>query len=275
MIYHLLCGTIGCMEKKGFEKLVWLMEHLRSPEGCPWDREQTLKSLIPYIVEEAYELCHAIEEGSEDAIKEECGDLLFQVLFVSQIAREKGWFTIDDVIEESFQKMVRRHPHVFGSSRAETAGEVLQQWAEIKKEEKAEKRREGFLSDIEEGMPALVRAQKVSKRVAKIGFDWKDIEEVVEKLEEELAELKEALSKKSAPHIEEELGDLLFTLVNIGRHSGVDPEWALARTVKKFIQRFHHLEEELRQMGKTLEEATLEEMERLWQEAKRKDNSTS
>ncbi len=263
------------MEKTGFERLLWLMEHLRSPGGCPWDREQTLKSLVPYILEEAYELCHAMEEGSIEEIKEECGDLLFQVLFVSQIAREEGWFTMEDVLRESFEKMVRRHPHVFGDKRADSAQEVLKQWTNIKEEEKRRKKKEeGFLSNIEEGMPALLKAQKVSRRVAKIGFDWKDIADVLEKLEEELEELKEAVAAKEDHRIEEELGDLMFTLVNISRFSGVDPEWALTRTVKKFIHRFHHLERKLDRMGKTLEDATLEEMEALWQETKRKDNST-
>ena len=262
------------MEKTGFERLIWLMEHLRSPGGCPWDREQTLNSLIPYILEEAYELCHAMEEGSKEDIKEECGDLLFQVLFVSQIAREEGWFTIEDVLKDSFDKMVRRHPHVFGDKRAESAHDVLKQWADIKEEEREEKKGEGFLSDIEEGMPALLKAQKVSRRVAKVGFDWKDMAGVLNKLEEEVEELKEAVAAKEDHRIEEELGDLMFTLVNVSRFSGVDPEWALARTVKKFIHRFHHLEKKLDRMGKSLEDATLEEMEALWQETKRNANST-
>lgn len=263
-------GNNDSGKKTDISKLTALMERLRAPGGCPWDREQTMKSLTPFIIEEAYEVISAIDSGDMEHIKEELGDLLFQVIFVSQIAAEEGSFSLSDVIDLSHKKMVGRHPHVFGESRADTPEEVLKQWAEIKKAEKKEKgvKEEGYLAGIPEVLPALLRAHKISQKASKVGFDWKGVEEVLEKLDEETAEFKEAVRTRKAEHMEEELGDMLFTMVNIGRFLQVNPEEALRRTIAKFIYRFHHLEMAIIQKGETLSTTNMEEMERLWQEAK-------
>lgn len=262
----------------GIKRLVELMATLRSPGGCPWDRAQTIKSLTPFIIEEAYEVVSAIDSGDMEHIKEELGDLLFQVIFVSQMASEEGSFDLEDVMDGSYEKMVGRHPHVFGESRAETPGEVLAQWAEIKKAEKKDKASgEGLLAGVPEDLPALLRAHKVSQKAARVGFDWKRVDEVLEKLDEETAEFKEAVRGRRAKDMEEELGDMLFTMVNIGRFLEVNPEDALRRTIAKFIRRFHHLERVVVQKGGTLSTTGMDEMERLWQEAKaseKKDGKT-
>jgi len=252
-------------------KLTALMERLRAPDGCPWDKEQTMKSLTPFIIEEAYEVVSAIDSGDMEHIKEELGDLLFQVIFISQMASEEGFFCLRDVIDLSHDKMVGRHPHVFGESKAETPEEVLRQWAEIKKAEKKAKEKEteeGYLAGIPEVLPALLRAHKVSQKASKAGFDWKNVDEVMEKLDEETAEFKTAVKGKKADAMEEELGDMLFTMVNIGRFLEVNPEDALRRTIAKFITRFHYLERAIIQKGDTLSTTDMGEMERLWQEAK-------
>ncbi|MBI1911806.1 MAG: nucleoside triphosphate pyrophosphohydrolase [Deltaproteobacteria bacterium] len=246
------------------------MERLRAPNGCPWDKEQTLESLIPFIIEEAYEVISAIDSKDPSHIKEELGDLLFQVIFASQITKEKNEFDIADVIDTSFTKMVRRHPHVFGDVKAETPEEVLKHWAEIKKEEKKEagKKEEGYLSGIPEVLPALLRAHKVSQKAAKVGFDWKDVSEVLAKMEEEMNEFRQAVLAKNTEEMEEELGDFLFTVVNIGRFLEVNPENALRKTIGKFINRFHYIEKRLDEKGMDLSTTPIEEMERLWQESK-------
>lgn len=261
----------GDSNKPDISKLTALMERLRAPDGCPWDKEQTMRSLTPFIIEEAYEVVSAIDSGDMEHIKEELGDLLFQVIFISQMASEDGKFSLRDVIDLSHAKMVNRHPHVFGESKAETPEEVLRQWAEIKKAEKKAKEKdaeEGYLAGIPEVLPALLRAHKISQKASKVGFDWKSIEEVMEKLDEETAEFKAAVRSKQADAMEEELGDMLFTMVNIGRFLEVNPEDALRRTIAKFIARFHHLERAIIQRGETLSTTDMEEMERLWQEAK-------
>ena len=256
-------------EKADISSLEVLMKRLRAPDGCPWDKEQTMQSLTPFIIEEAYEVISAIDSGDMEHIREELGDLLFQVIFVSQLASEQGKFTLSDVIDGSHEKMVSRHPHVFGESRAETSEEVLKQWAEIKKAEKKGKdTAEGYLSGIPEVLPALLRAHKISQKASKAGFDWRSAEEVLEKLDEETSEFKEAVKSGKAADMEEELGDMLFTMVNIGRILEVNPEDALRRTISKFISRFHHVERALIQKGDDLSTADLSEMERLWQEAK-------
>ena len=247
-------------EKTGINMLTELMERLRGPGGCPWDKEQTMTSLTPFIIEEAYEVVSAIDSGDMEHIKEELGDLLFQVIFVSQLASEEGVFTLADVIEGSHGKMVSRHPHVFGESRADTSEAVLKQWAEIKKAEKKGKETEV--------LPALLRAHKISQKASKVGFDWKGVEEVLEKLDEETAEFKEAVRSANAADMEEELGDMLFTMVNIGRFLQVNPEDALRKTIAKFISRFHHVERAVIQKGDDLSTTSMDEMERLWQEAK-------
>lgn len=256
------------MKRPDIEKLKDLMARLRGDNGCPWDREQTLPSLVPFIIEEAYEVISAIDSKDTAHIKEELGDLLFQIIFSARIMEEAGKFDLADVIDASHEKMVRRHPHVFGDAKAETSEEVLRRWAEIKKEEKKDARPEGYLSGIPEKMPALLRAHKISQKAAKVGFDWKDVEEVFVKLEEELDEFKAEVRKLDANGMEEELGDLLFTIVNVSRFLEVNPEDALRKTIGKFINRFHHIESTITDKGLDLSTVPLDEMERLWQEAK-------
>lgn len=256
-------------DKAEIKKLTDLMERLRSPGGCPWDREQTLRTLTPFIIEEAYEVVSAIDSGSAEEMKEELGDLLFQVVFCSRIAEEEGLFDLAGVIDGCVEKMVRRHPHVFADATAETSEEVLRNWAEIKDGEKKEKRTTGEkLAGVPEVLPALLRAHKISQKAAKVGFDWADVREVLTKVDEELGEFREAVERKDAEAMEEELGDLLFTVVNAARFVEVNPEDALRRTIGKFITRFHHVERDILDRGGDLSSASMEEMERLWQEAK-------
>ncbi|MEK6531241.1 MAG: nucleoside triphosphate pyrophosphohydrolase [Deltaproteobacteria bacterium] len=253
----------------GLKPLIELMETLRGPLGCPWDRAQTLKTICPFIVEEAYEVVSAIESDSPDSLKEELGDLLFQIIFCCQMAKEEKKFDIYGVIDGAVEKMRRRHPHVFGDKKADTPEEVLRHWAQIKEQEKKAKNiRHGILSDVPENMPALLRAHKISKKASRAGFDWKDISEVIKKVEEEINEFKDALRRKDARNIEEEFGDILFSLVNAARFVEVNPEEALRKTIGKFINRFHYIEKKLLEKGSDLSETTIDEMERLWQEAK-------
>ena len=259
------------MEDKKLKKLVSIMERLRSPEGCPWDREQNFETLTPFIVEEAYEVVGAIESGDTESIKEELGDLLFQVVFVSQLAKEAGEFDINDVIESSVEKMTRRHPHVFGDTQADTSAEVLKNWAEIKKQEGKDKK--GQLSGVTEAFPSLLRAHKLTEKAAKVGFDWKDRAHVLEKLSEELEEFQEAVLAEDTELTEEEMGDMLFTLVNVSRFVQINPEQALRKTIGKFINRFHHIEQTLEGKGQDLSSTSAEEMEELWKQAKRREKS--
>lgn len=264
---------------RSFSDLVALMARLRSPEGCPWDREQTYATLAPMLLEEAYETFEAVEEaqrGHPRKLRDELGDLLFQIVFYAQIARERGDFTIDEVIEAVYTKMVRRHPHVFGDARARDAAEVLRKWEEIKAEEKraaGELTEEASLLDgVSRKAPALMEAHQISVKAARVGFDWTRLEDVFDKLQEELDELREAVESDASrreEHVREEIGDLLFAVVQIARHLDVEPETALKATNRKFRERFRHLEKRLRERDRTLKEATLEEMEALWQEAKR------
>ncbi len=259
---------------KGFARLVSIMERLRGPKGCPWDKEQTMKSLIPFIIEEAYEVIGAVDAKSPEMLKEELGDLLFQIIFIAQLSKEKGDFTIGDVVNTSADKMIRRHPHVFGEGKAETSDDVLKQWAIIKKEEKKGKKIGGYLSDIPEHMPALLKAHKVTEKAAQVGFDWANISQVFEKVEEEIKEFKGALKKSNSKAMEEEFGDLIFSLVNVGRFVQINPEEALRKTIGKFVTRFHYVEERLHKKGKTLHSASLDEMENLWNEAKAKEKKS-
>jgi len=249
------------------------MARLRATDGCPWDREQDLSTLIPFIIEEAHEVVAAIESGSKDALKEELGDLLFQVVFASQLASEANEFTIKDVIEENISKMTRRHPHVFGDASAETSKEVLLKWDEIKKAEEKKKNHGGYLSNVPETLPSLLRAHKISKKAAKTGFDWRSTEEVMDKLEEELNEFKDALKRKDTKNVEEELGDILFALVNVARFVEVNPEEALRKTIGRFMYRFHFIEKSLEEKNKSLSNSSLDEMEALWNEAKQKEKN--
>jgi len=239
-------------------------------ERCPWDRKQTPRTLKAYILEEAYEVLEALDEKDPDKVKEELGDLLFQIVFQAHIAREKGQFEMADVLKSISEKMVRRHPHVFGELKLETPEEVIDRWQEHKKKEG--KLKESILEGIPLNLPALLRARKVQKRAARVGFDWEHVEDVVRKLEEELKEFKKAVKRKRAnkDEVEEEFGDILFSLVNIARFAGVNPEEALRKTTAKFIARFRHIEKKAREQGRKLEAMSLAEMDALWDEAKKK-----
>lgn len=253
--------------KNNLNKLVKIMERLRGPDGCPWDKEQTLKSIVPFIIEEAYEVVEAIDKRSYKLLKEEVGDLLHQIVFICQLTKEKGRFDIYDATNVSIEKMIRRHPHVFGNEKAGTPKEALKKWERMKKKEG--KAKNGFLSDVPEHLPALLRAHKVSEKAARVGFDWQDIKQVFKKVKEEMGEFKQALKNGNVKAMEDELGDLLFAMVNIGRFIEVNPEDALRKTVIRFISRFHYIERELIKNGKDLGTTSLDEMEKLWGSAKK------
>jgi tetrapyrrole methylase family protein/MazG family protein len=248
------------------QELLKIMEALRGEKGCPWDKEQTRESLKPFIVEEAYELIEAIEENDPDKIKEELGDLLFQIVFQCQIAKENKEFKISDVIEKIGKKMTARHPHVFGKADYKTINEIHTHWEEQKKREG--KLRESILEGVPKTLPSLLRAHRLQDRAARVGFDWEKVGDVLKKLDEELKEFKEALKTKRQDEIEDELGDIFFMLVNISRFIGINPEDALRKTISKFISRFRYIEMKASESGKRLMEMTLDEMDRLWDEAK-------
>jgi tetrapyrrole methylase family protein/MazG family protein len=252
-----------------FKELLNIMEKLRGEKGCPWDKEQTRESLKPYIVEEAYELLEAIEENDPEKIKEELGDLLFQIVFQSQIARENKEFDMPDIIDKIAKKMVSRHPHVFGNTTCSTSDEVVAQWELQKKREG--KLRESILEGVPETLPSLLRAHRLQKRAAGVGFDWERADDVLEKLDEELKEFKEALGTKNKDKIEDELGDIFFMLVNISRFIGVNPEDAHRKTISKFIHRFRYIEMKAAEQGRRLSDMTLDEMDKLWDEAKSRE----
>ncbi|MCW8283281.1 MULTISPECIES: nucleoside triphosphate pyrophosphohydrolase [Agrobacterium] len=267
---------------KDISRLIEIMEALRQPEtGCPWDVVQTFETIKPYTIEEAYEVADAIERRDMDDLCEELGDLLLQVVFHSRIAEERGEFAFGDVVHAVTSKMIRRHPHVFAASEADTPDSVKLQWDRIKAEEKRERaaRRErrgmtedfkaGFLGGVQRSQPALTEALKLQEQAARVGFDWSDPAPILDKIEEEIAELREALEEGRPEKVLDELGDLIFALVNIGRHVKADPENALRGTNTKFRRRFNHIEKSLGENGETLEEASLERMEDLWQAAKR------
>ncbi|MDH4164589.1 MAG: nucleoside triphosphate pyrophosphohydrolase [Nitrospirota bacterium] len=253
---------------RAISDLVALMARLRGPQGCPWDKKQTPETLKPYLVEECYEVIEAIEEGSSDKVRDELGDLLFQIVFHSRIAEEQGQFTLADVASAIHDKMVRRHPHVFGDVKVSTAGEVVANWEEIKRKEKGHEDRKSVLEGVPRALPALLRAHRLQEKASKVGFDWNHLKEVLPKLDEEIAEFKESLKNEDAEKIEEELGDVFFTLVNISRFLGVNPDDALHKTISKFIHRFRHIEEQASLIGKSLNDMTLEEMDKLWEESK-------
>ncbi|XUY28106.1 nucleoside triphosphate pyrophosphohydrolase [Agrobacterium sp. rho-8.1] len=266
---------------KDISRLIEIMEALRQPEtGCPWDIVQTFETIKPYTVEEAYEVADAIERNDLDDLCEELGDLLLQVVFHSRIAEEMGAFTFGDVVEAVTSKMIRRHPHVFAASEADTQESVKIQWNVIKAEEKrerAERRaargmtedfKAGLLGSIQRTQPSLTEALKLQEQAAQVGFDWSAPEPILDKIEEEIGELREALASGKPEKVSDELGDLIFALVNIGRHVKTDAENALRGTNTKFRRRFHHIETSLSKSGETMEAATLERMEELWQSAK-------
>jgi tetrapyrrole methylase family protein/MazG family protein len=248
--------------------LVRLMAVLRSQEGCPWDRAQTVDDLRPYIMEEALELIEAIDSTDTNKIKEELGDLLFEIIFVARIMEERGTFSLDDAADSIGRKMVERHPHVFGKDRLSTPAEVQENWTRIKARGN---RDDSALSGITEDLPALVIANKYGQRAADVGFDWDDVGGVIKKLHEEIGELQEAVSSGSRAQIEDEIGDVLFTVANIGRFLGVHPELALRKTNRKFRSRFRWMEDSVRKTGGRLSGMSLDDLEALWREAKKGD----
>lgn len=250
------------------DDLLGVMERLRAEDGCPWDREQTHESLKKYLVEESYEVIDAIDKNDIDALCEELGDVLLQVVFHSQIAREFGEFDIRDVINAVTSKMISRHSHVFGDDKCSTAAEVLVNWEEKKKAEKNMESYTETLKAVPKGLPALMRSYKVQKRAAKAGFDWEDIEGPMEKINEELNEFIEVYKTQKYGRITEEIGDLLFSVVNACRFLDIDPEFALTGTIEKFISRFEYIEESGKKTGKNLKDMTLTEMDELWNNAK-------
>lgn len=253
------------------QDLIELTQKLRSKDGCPWDKEQSHMSLKPHLIEEAYEVIDAIDSGDPSKLKEELADLFFHIIFHCQIAREKGQFDIGGVMTLCLDKMTRRHPHVFGDATATTPEEVIHQWEEIKKKEKGYEERKSVVDGLPKYLPALQKAQKVQKKVAKVGFDWTNINDVIAKVDEELAEVKEAIREKKPEHIEEEVGDLLFSMVNLSRFLKLDTENVLHKTIYKFVDRFKKVETELASMGKDIEACTLEEMDAVWNMIKVKD----
>jgi len=293
-----------------FERAVAIMERLRAPGGCPWDREQTFDSIKPYTLEETYEVLEAIDNRDWEELPGELGDLLLQVLFYSEMAKEQGSFSIDDVLDRLSRKLVDRHPHVFGDTKAETSADVKRNWEALKVEERKKRKKEveagaaedsaagksapSILAGISSAMPSLLEAHKLSSRAAQAGFDWPDMESLFEKLGEETKELREHLQEFPAPgprpegrgvagsgrqiipeelraRLEEEVGDLFFVLVNIARYLAVDPESALRKTNRKFRRRFQWMEQRLHERGSTRENASMEELESLWQEAKHQE----
>lgn len=253
-----------------FERLVAIMQRLRAPGGCPWDREQTYDTIKPYTIEETYEVLDAVDQRDYAGLCEELGDFMLQAVFYAQIASEEGRFSIADSLDAINEKLVRRHPHVFADGDAKTSDQVLTRWEQIKAGEKSERGEQpkGCLDGVPRALPALMESLKISQKAAKTGFEWPDFEQVLEKFHEETAELAEARANGRPELIEGELGDLLFTVVNMARWLNVDPEQALRKTNAKFRARFAHVETSLAAQGKSLEDSTLEEMEALWQQAK-------
>jgi MazG family protein len=259
-----------------FNDLIDLMDRLRSPTGCPWDREQTYATLAPMLLEEAYEAFDAVEEAREGRpleLRDELGDLLFQIVFYAQVARERGEFTIDDVTDAIHTKMVRRHPHVFGDVNAEDSATVLLNWETMKAEErraagKDEAKNSSLLDGVSSKAPALMEAHQLSTKAARVGFDWRNVDEIFAKLQEEIEELRVAIKEEEHARVREELGDLLFAATNIARHLKVEPESALKLTNRKFRQRFGYIEQTLLERNQSFDSTSIDELESLWQKAK-------
>ena len=265
------------MKKNALETLLGIMSRLRDPEyGCPWDMRQDFHSIVPYTIEETYELVDAIDERDFKQIREELGDVLFQVVFYAQLASEQNLFDFQDVLAGISDKLIRRHPHVFGDGEAAFRGqslsetEVKENWEQLKQAERETKKRSGVLDDVPRALPSLSRAQKLQKRAARIGFDWPDADGVWAKVEEELTELREAISSDSQADIEAELGDVLISVVNLARHLGVDAETAARGANSRFESRFRLMEQAALEVGAELQDETLEQLETRWQSAKAK-----
>jgi MazG family protein len=249
-----------------FRKLCEIVAKLRAPDGCPWDREQTHESLLPAVIEEAYEVTEAARSKDDPHFREELGDLLLLVVMHAEIARESGRFNIDSVLREVSDKLVRRHPHVFGTSDARDSGAVLKQWEAIKRTEKNADSH--YLASLPKALPALVRAQKAQSKAARVNFDWTDVRDVIAKVEEELCEIKEAIALQDRAKIEDEIGDMLFAAVNLTRKCKIDAESALQRATDKFVARFNRLEDELKARQKKLGDVDLPEMDAIWDRIK-------
>lgn len=262
--------TVPADTGAAFMQLVKLVETLRGPDGCPWDRAQTRESVSPYLVEETFEVMDALKDGDPTEIREELGDLLFQILFHADMGRESGEFTVADVIHQIHDKMVRRHPHVFGDEVAHTPEEVLANWDRLKSKEPSKQSRKSVLDGVPRSLPALLRAHKVSKKAAREGFDWDESGHVWDKVHEELDELRLALDTGDMAEAQDELGDVLFALVNLGRKAGLPAEEALTGTIDRFRKRFAHMEV---QAGKPLRELTAKEWEGLWSAAKKAEGN--
>jgi len=254
------------------EDLLGIMEILRSENGCPWDREQTHESIKPNFVEEVYEVVEAIDKKSDDMLKEELGDVLLQVVFHAQMAKEEGRFDIDDVTSGICKKLILRHPHIFGDAVADTSEQVLKNWDEIKKVKKGQKTTTDAMRSVTAAFPALMRAQKIQKKAKKVGFDWNDYEGALSKLAEEIGEVRQAAQQGDGEHIEEEVGDMFFAMVNIARFFDVDAELALQKACEKFINRFFYVENNAQVCySKKIEELTLDEADFLWEECKKRE----
>jgi tetrapyrrole methylase family protein/MazG family protein len=253
-----------------FEELIAIMKRLRGPGGCPWDAEQTHESLMRYLLEETYEVIEAVDARSPEHLKEELGDLLLQPVFHAAIAEEAGTFTINDVIRTLCEKLVRRHPHVFGDLQIADSAAQVENWEQIKKIEKSTER-SSALSGVPPHLPALLKAQKITEKAARVGFDWEHVDQVMAKVLEELHEFEEAMSAGDNQHMEAELGDLLFAIVNLGRFLSINPEEALRKTISRFQRRFQHVENRLHAQGKQMSTTSLAEMDGLWEEAKKQE----
>ena len=253
------------------QRLLNIMARLRDPDGgCPWDLEQNFATIVPYTIEEAYEVADAIAKGDMKSLREELGDLLLQVVFHAQMADEDDLFDFEEIAQSIADKMVARHPHVFGDAAIDSAQDQTENWEKLKEHERKNKQKTGLLADVPLALPALMRAEKLQKRAARVGFDWPDVSFVYDKIKEELDEVKEATSPE---HVREEIGDVLFVMANLARHHKVDPEDALRAANSKFERRFAYIEAQLAAKGKRCEDSTLEEMDALWNEAKEKDKA--
>jgi len=258
------------IKERNIKRLIELVETLRGANGCPWDKKQSPKTMAIYLLEEVYELVDAIESGNPDDICEELGDVLFHIFFVAKLFEEMGHFNAGDVARLITEKMIRRHPHVFGSENAENAGDVRKRWHTIKMNEKSHLNNGSVLDSIPGGLPALMRAYRISERAARTGFDWDNIEGVLHKVEEEWSEFQCALNEKNKVDISVEFGDILFTLVNVARFAAIHPETALKDSIKKFETRFRQMEKNLAESGRNIDSVSRNELDALWEEVKRR-----